>query len=85
MLQPNYAKNPEHYFDDPTHVTIFTDVTLPAMLERHGLRVLKVVAGLLPFTMNSLLPKTGLLTRAYLASPWKPLAGQMYAVACKRA
>jgi hypothetical protein len=84
-LQPNYAKNPEHYFDDPTHVTIFTDASLPKVLERHGFVVEKLVAGLLPFTMNSVLPKTGILTRAYLASPWKPLAGQMYAVASKNA
>jgi SAM-dependent methyltransferase len=83
VLQPNYARCAEHYFDDPTHVTVFTDESLPATFARHGLRVSKLVPGLLPFSMNSPLPKSGILTRLYLLSPWKPLAAQMYAVASK--
>jgi trans-aconitate methyltransferase len=81
VLQPNYTRCAERYFEDPTHVTIFSDSNLAATFESHGLRVLKLVPGLLPFTMNSRLPKSGILTRLYLNSPWKPLAAQMYAVA----
>lgn len=81
VIQPNYLLAREHYFDDPTHVTIFSHENLRAHFERHGLRVRKLIARFLPFTMNSPLPKSGLLTRLYLWSPVKPLAGQMYAVA----
>jgi SAM-dependent methyltransferase len=80
VVQPNYRLCREHYFDDPTHVTIFSDETLPQQMQHHGLRVLKLIPGLLPFSMNSRLPKSGFLTRLYLLSPWKPLAAQMYAV-----
>lgn len=81
LLQPNYARCAERYFEDPTHVTIFSDESLAATLTQHGLGVLKLVPGLLPFSMKTRLPKSGILTRLYLSSPWKPLAAQMYAVA----
>lgn len=83
VLQPNHARCADHYFDDPTHVTIFSDANLGEIFERHGLRMLKLVPGFLPFSMNSRLPKSAVLTRVYLHSPWKPLAAQMYAVAGK--
>jgi hypothetical protein len=47
----------------PTHVTIFSDATLPAFFARQGFETLKLIPGLLPFSMNSRLPKSGLLTR----------------------
>jgi SAM-dependent methyltransferase len=80
ILQPNYARCAEHYFDDPTHVTIFADASLPAFFARHGFETLKLVPGLLPFSMKSRLPKSGLLTRLYMHSPIRPFAAQMYAV-----
>lgn len=80
VIQPNHRLCADHYFDDPTHVTVFSDLNLPSYMQRHGMRVHKLVPGLLPFSMNSRLPKTAILTRLYLASPIKPLAAQMYAV-----
>jgi SAM-dependent methyltransferase len=80
ILQPNYARCAEHYFDDPTHVTVFADAMLPAFFARHGFDTLKLVPGLLPFSMKSRLPKSGLLTRLYMRSPLRPFAAQMYAV-----
>ena len=50
-------------------------------LEGAGFRVVRKVPGLLPFSMKSRLPKWPFLIRAYLSSPWKPLAAQMYFVA----
>jgi SAM-dependent methyltransferase len=81
LLQPNYLRKPNHYWDDPTHRTAFHHRNLPGLLERNGFRVLRMLPGLLPFSMKSRLPKIPLLVRLYLRSPIRPLAAQMYAVA----
>lgn len=81
LLQPNFHRCQKSYFDDPTHITIFTERSLPSYLEHHGFVVDKVVPGLLPFSMKSRAPKWPILVRAYLASPIRPLAAQMYVVA----
>jgi SAM-dependent methyltransferase len=81
LLQPNYRRKPDHYWDDPTHKTAFHDGNLPGVLERSGFRVVRLLPGLLPFSMKSRLPKLPALVRFYLRSPVRPLAAQMYAVA----
>jgi SAM-dependent methyltransferase len=81
LLQPNHRRCAEHYFDDPTHKTVFDDRNIGPWLERHGLRVVRVDPGLLPFSMKSRAPKWPLLVRLYLRSPVRPLAAQMYVVA----
>lgn len=81
LLQPNHRLCADRYFDDPTHQTIFDDSSIVERLTVHGLRVLRIEPGLLPFTMNSRLPKWAWLTRLYLMSPVKPMAAQMYVVA----
>ena len=81
LLQPNYLRKPDHYWDDPTHKTAFHHRNLPGVLERNGFRVLRMLPGLLPFSMKSRLPKLPALVRWYLRSPIRPLAAQMYAVA----
>jgi SAM-dependent methyltransferase len=83
LIQPNYRLCRENYFDDPTHKTIFDDTNVAQWLSPHGLSVCKLVPGLLPFSMNGRLPKSGILTWLYLLSPWKPMAAQMYVVARK--
>ena len=81
LIQPNHRRCAEHYFDDPTHVTIFDDENIAGWLSRFGLRVVHLDPGLLPFSMSSRLPKSELLTALYLRSPLRPLAAQMYVVA----
>jgi SAM-dependent methyltransferase len=81
LLQPNYLRSPLHYWDDPTHKTAFHHLNLPDLIMRQGFRVLRILPGLLPFSMKSRLPKIPLLVRLYLRSPIRPLAAQMYAVA----
>lgn len=81
LIQPNHRLCAEHYFDDPTHQTVFDDKNIVDSLARFGLKTLRVVPGLLPFTMNSRLPKWGFMTRLYLNLPVRPLAAQMYVVA----
>ena len=81
LIQPNYRRCAGHYFDDPTHRTVFHDGNIGDWLTHHRLRPLRIVPGLLPFSMKSRLPKWPILTRLYLHSPIRPLAAQMYVVA----
>lgn len=84
LLQPNHRRCAERYFDDPTHRTIYDDVNIVPLLERHGLHVVRLDPGLLPFSMSNRAPKWPLLVRLYLRSPIRPLAAQMYVVAQRR-
>jgi SAM-dependent methyltransferase len=83
LLQPNYRLCAARYFDDYTHVTVFTDTGLCGFLAAHAFTLIRCVPGLLPFSMNSKLPKHPLLVRWYLRSPVRPMAAQMYVVAQK--
>jgi SAM-dependent methyltransferase len=82
VIQPNFRYAWSRYFDDYTHRSIFTDVSLPALLRSRGLDVDLVTPRFLPYSMRrSRLPITRALVRAYLASPFKPMAGQMLVIA----
>jgi len=81
LLQPNHRRCADHYFDDPTHKTVFDDQNIGPWLERCGLRLRRIIPGLLPFSMKSRLPKWPSLVRLYLNSPLRPMAAQMYVVA----
>ncbi len=78
ILQPNYRLCCSEYFDDYTHVSIYSDRSLCDFLRAQGLRVLECQARFLPLTIKSRLPVSPALIRAYLASPVKPLAKQMF-------
>ena len=39
IIQPNFRYAWRRYFDDYTHRSIFTDVSLPALLRSHGFRI----------------------------------------------
>jgi SAM-dependent methyltransferase len=82
IVQPNFRYAWKRYFDDYTHRSIFTDVSLPALLRAHGFRIVDVRPKFLPYTMQGArVPITSLLVRLYLMSPFKPGAGQMLVVA----
>lgn len=84
VVQPNFRYAWRQYFDDYTHQSIFTDVSLPALLRAHGFRILEVRPKFLPYSMrHARVPITSFLVRAYLRSPVKPMAGQMLVVAVK--
>jgi Methyltransferase domain len=78
IVQPNYRRAYREYFDDYTHVTVYSDVSLCDFLEAHGWRVIECVPGFLPFSLKSRLPVRPWLIRLYLRLPWKPLAKQMF-------
>ena len=81
LIQPNHRRCADRYFDDPTHVTVFDDENIGPWIARAGFKIRRLEPGLLPFSMKSSAPKWPLLVRAYLHSPVRPLAAQMYVVA----
>jgi cyclopropane fatty-acyl-phospholipid synthase-like methyltransferase len=84
VIQPNFRYAWRQYFDDYTHRSIFTDVSLPALLRAHGFRIVDVRPRFLPYSMQGArVPITSFLVTAYLRSPIKPRAGQMLVVATR--
>lgn len=83
IIQPNFKYCVNVYFDDYTHVQIFTETSLSDLLTSNGFRPARVVPRFLPFSLKSRAPKWSWLLRLYLELPWRPFAGQMYIVASK--
>lgn len=83
LVQPNFRLAYKNYFDDYTHVTMWSDASLPDFLSSRGWEIERVEARYMPLSVKSRFPVSSLLIRAYLASPLKPLAGQMLVVARK--
>jgi SAM-dependent methyltransferase len=77
LLQPNYRFAYKEYFDDYTHVAVYSDRSLVDYLESHGLRVIDCRPRFLPLTVKSRLPVWPFLIRLYLRLPYKPMAKQM--------
>jgi ubiquinone/menaquinone biosynthesis C-methylase UbiE len=81
LVQPNFRLNPGGYFDDFTHVAIYTDRSIHDYLVAEGWAVEHLEARFLPLTMKSRASGLTFLVPLYLRSPVKPLAGQMLVVA----
>jgi SAM-dependent methyltransferase len=81
LVQPNFRLRPREYFDDYTHISVFTDRSLPDLLEANGFAREHVEARFLPLTMKSRLAGGHRLVPLYLRLPWRPLAGQMLVIA----
>lgn len=84
LVQPNFRLNPGGYFDDYTHVAIYTDRSLADFLRAHGWDITLMQARFLPLTMKSRGSRLTCLVPWYLRSPVKPLAGQLLCVATPR-
>lgn len=78
IVQPNYRLAYKEYFDDYTHKTVYSDVSLCDFLAVNGYRVSERYARFLPLSIKSRLPVWPWLIRLYLFSPWKPFAKQMF-------
>lgn len=84
MVQPNFRYAYRAYFDDYTHRSIFTDVSLPALLRSCGFEIDTVDPTFMPYSMQgSAVTPRAWMVRLYLASPFRPRAGQMLVVARK--
>jgi hypothetical protein len=77
MLQPNYRYCYAEYFDDYTHITVWSHVSLTDFLRGNGYEVLETHPKFMPLTVKSSLPVWGPLIGAYLLSPIKPMGKQM--------
>ena len=77
ILQPNWRYAYREYFDDYTHVSVYSHVSLADFLRAHGWEVLEVRPRFLPLTVKSRLPVWPPLIGLYLKSPFKPLGKQM--------
>lgn len=84
VVQPNFRTAPHRYFDDFTHRTIFTDVSLSDWLAAHGLTVTHLEPRFMPLTVKSPLGGFTFLAPFYLRLPLRPFAGQMLAIAERR-
>jgi SAM-dependent methyltransferase len=84
VIQPNFRYAWRRYFDDYTHRTAFTHVSLAALLRSRGFAIEVVMPRFLPYSMrDARVPIAPWLVRAYLRSPIKPMAGQMLIVASR--
>jgi SAM-dependent methyltransferase len=77
ILQPNYRFAYREYFDDYTHVAVYTDRSLSDFLKSHGFRVLDCQPRFLPLTIKSRFPVSPFLIRTYLKLPFRPMGKQM--------
>lgn len=77
ILQPNYRYAFKEYFDDYTHVAVYSHISMADFLTANGYEVTKVVPRFLPLTVKSRVPVSPWLIAAYLASPIKLLGKQM--------
>lgn len=77
LIGPNFHYAYKSYFDDYTHKTIFTHLSLSDAMSLYGFSPIKVIPKFLPLTLKSRLPKSYWLTKLYLHSPIHPLGKQM--------
>ena len=84
ILQPNFRYCYRDYFDDYTHVSVYTHVSLADFLNAHGFDVVEVKPRFLPLTIKSRFPVSPYLIWLYLLSPVKPLGKQMLISAMPR-
>lgn len=81
ILQPNYRYAYREYFDDYTHISIYSHLSLADFLTANGFEVIELQPRFLPLTIKSRLPVQPWLIRLYLSLPFKPLGKQMLVVA----
>jgi Methyltransferase domain len=77
IVQPNFKYCFREYFDDYTHVSVYTDRSLCDLLAANDFKIVRCEPRFLPLTIKSRAPVHPLLIRLYLASPFKPLGKQM--------
>lgn len=81
ILQPNYRYAYREYFDDYTHLTVWSHISLPDFLAANGWEVMDIRPRFLPLTVKSRLPVSRALIAAYLRAPLKPMGKQMLVTA----
>ncbi|WP_305907129.1 methyltransferase domain-containing protein [Methylomarinum sp. Ch1-1] len=83
ILQPNFRFAYREYFDDYTHISIYSDRSLVDFLESNGFKVIYCKPRFLPLTIKSKIPVIPFLIKLYLKLPIKPMGKQMFVRAKK--
>jgi len=81
LLQPNYRYAYREYFDDYTHITVYSHLTMCDFLRARGYEIVDCKPRFMPLTVKSRLKISPGLIWLYLNSPLKPLGKQMLIVA----
>ena len=84
LLQPNYRYAYREYFDDYTHITVYSHLTMCDFLRSRGYEIVECKPRFMPLTVKSRFRISPSLIWLYLKSPLKPLAKQMLIVARPR-
>jgi SAM-dependent methyltransferase len=77
IVQPNFRFAYREYFDDYTHISIYTDRSITDFLAFNGFSVIECKPRFLPLTLKSRIPVSPLLISMYLLLPFKPMGKQM--------
>jgi len=82
ILQPNYRYAYKEYFDDYTHVSVYSHESLCDFLAAHNYQVIECIPRFMPLTIkNRKMIVSESLIRLYLSLPMKPLGKQMFVIA----
>ena len=77
IMQPNFRLSYKNYFDDYTHRTIFTDLSMVDWFQSKGFTTEIKRPRFMPFSVKRTSGSLHWLIPLYLRSPLKPFAGQM--------
>jgi SAM-dependent methyltransferase len=84
VIQPNFYYAYRHYFDDYTHRSVFTHVSMVSLLRAKGFQIERLMPRFMPYSMRRLSFKVpAWLIMLYLKSWIKPFAGQMLIIGKK--
>jgi SAM-dependent methyltransferase len=82
LLQPNYRYAYKEYFDDFTHITVYSHESLCDFLEINAFGIVDCIPRFMPLTVkHRRMVISESLIRLYLKMPVKPLGKQMLVVA----
>jgi SAM-dependent methyltransferase len=81
LLQPNSRYAYREYFDDYTHITVYSHFTMCDFLRARDYDIVECRARFMPLTINSGLKVSQTLIWLYLNSPMKLLGKQMLIIA----
>ena len=77
LLQPNYRYAYREYFDDYTHVSVYSHITMCDFLRSSEYEIVESNPRFMPLTIKSNFNVSSGLIWLYLKSPLKPLGKQM--------
>jgi SAM-dependent methyltransferase len=83
VMQPNYRYAYREYFDDYTHRSIFSHISLRDSLLNYGYEVIYIKKKFMPLTLKSRLSKLSFIIPVYLRLPYRFKAQQMLLVSVK--